>query len=1134
MADSRLSDAEKIRNKRLAKLGGQGSPSGGPNATPAAPGPSSSSPQLPAAQADTSSSAPQPNPFTQLGVQQNDAPAATAAAPPATQTPPPAAQPPPPSPPQQQQQSEAAPPAAPKPRQITITPKPAASAHTPSKRDASSEPPSRPRSRQQDGRTERDSPEAWEDRTLRSIFRVTLKGQGVSADVHGNKVVAVPGVAAELREAAEEKGPQGQPLRLTVGVLEQAIFEAAQNVAATPGGNPLDYLLGCWKRVARQARQTALDKRSGQRRLEVVNEAKRLCMSYCIFAFTMPEMFEWEPPAGENQLAKHLLVDPENDRGICHDFVSEAVKRFDEDDTMKTAIVEAAEDLSDSLAKMSMNDGYKPYVLAFRNLVQFAPIVQALAGSEKFNPPGTAPEKLEKTTLLGPLFQLSPMQGEVAQNYFSSPKTRDRRYIENSQNALRMTLRTHQDELFDIVSKFIRTSAETRERTLDWFAAVVNSNHKRRAMRVDPKTTSSDGFMINVTVVLDRLCEPFMDATFSKIDRIDVNYLRRNPRVAIADETKMNADQHTSDEFYSQKVDGTNNFISEVFFLTVAAHHYGTEAANANLSTLQREVKHLEKQVEEFERERHKFSSNPQQLQLFENAVKKYKDQVERGHCIILATQGVLLDDLTQARSMQFMRYVITWMLRLVSGVQYPRQPLSLPLPAEQPQVFKCLPEYFLEDVVDNFKFITKNMPGIITSTQCEELITVCMTFLRNSEYIRNPYLKAGLITILFHGVWPLPKFSKGVLGDLLFSSPFAVKHLLHSVMKFFIEAESTGGHNQFFDKFNIRYEIFQIIRCIWGNPAYRENLDAEARDNIDFFVQFVNLLLNDVTFVLDESITAFINIHNLTQELRNPAHLDEQLKKEKEESLESAKNKAKSYMSLTNETVSMLKLFTEALVDAFTKPEIVQRLADMLDYNLDILVGPKSSNLRVEEPEAYQFRPKELLSDLIDIFINLGAKESFRVAVARDGRSYKPANFEKARSIMAKVGLKSSSEMKAWDELGKQIAAAKEADEQVEEDLGEIPDEFLDPVMYTLMEDPVILPTSRITVDRSTIRSHLLSDPTDPFNRMPLKIEEVIPDTETKEKIEAFKAQKKAEKLKEREAATAAASGVEPMDTSA
>ena len=47
---------------------------------------------------------------------------------------------------------------------------------------------------------------------------------------------------------------------------------------------------------------------------------------------------------------------------------------------------------------------------------------------------------------------------------------------------------------------------------------------------------------------------------------------------------------------------------------------------------------------------------------------------------------------------------------------------------------------------------------------------------------------------------------------------------------------------------------------------------------------------------------------------------------------------------------------------------------------------------------------------------------------------------------------------------------------------------------MFTLMNDPVILPKSQITIDRATIKSHLLSDNTDPFNRSPLKLEDVVP----------------------------------------
>jgi len=46
---------------------------------------------------------------------------------------------------------------------------------------------------------------------------------------------------------------------------------------------------------------------------------------------------------------------------------------------------------------------------------------------------------------------------------------------------------------------------------------------------------------------------------------------------------------------------------------------------------------------------------------------------------------------------------------------------------------------------------------------------------------------------------------------------------------------------------------------------------------------------------------------------------------------------------------------------------------------------------------------------------------------------------------------------------------------QQEEETYSDAPDEFLDPIMSTLMLDPVLLPSSNVTVDRSTIARHLL-----------------------------------------------------------
>jgi ubiquitin conjugation factor E4 B len=117
----------------------------------------------------------------------------------------------------------------------------------------------------------------------------------------------------------------------------------------------------------------------------------------------------------------------------------------------------------------------------------------------------------------------------------------------------------------------------------------------------------------------------------------------------------------------------------------------------------------------------------------------------------------------------------------------------------------------------------------------------------------------------LFHGVWGIPGRPKGVLGDTLFAHKFATQHLLHALMKFYIECESTGAHTQFYDKFNIRYEIFQVIKCIWPNTMYRENLATEAR-----YVLFTLVLLSLIANVSQGESRIFRSICQLATERRH------------------------------------------------------------------------------------------------------------------------------------------------------------------------------------------------------------------------------------------------------------------------
>ena len=70
--------------------------------------------------------------------------------------------------------------------------------------------------------------------------------------------------------------------------------------------------------------------------------------------------------------------------------------------------------------------------------------------------------------------------------------------------------------------------------------------------------------------------------------------------------------------------------------------------------------------------------------------------------------------------------------------------------------------------------------------------------------------------------------------------------------------------------------------------------------------------------------------------------------------------------------------------------------------------------------------------------------------------------------------------------------------------------------MMMTLMEDPVTLPTKGeavYNVERNHIAQHLLSNPVNPFDRSPLTMDQVTPNAELKARIEAWKAQKRAER---------------------
>ncbi len=131
-----------------------------------------------------------------------------------------------------------------------------------------------------------------------------------------------------------------------------------------------------------------------------------------------------------------------------------------------------------------------------------------------------------------------------------------------------------------------------------------------------------------------------------------------------------------------------------------------------------------------------------------------------------------------------------------------------------------------------------------------------------------------------------------------------------------------------------------------------------------------------------------------------------------------------------------------------------------MLNYFLDQLAGPKCLNLKVNQPEKYGFKPRSLLRKISSVYIHLAAHstrtQELADAVARDGRSYRDAVFVKAAAVLRKDALLPEEEVKKFEAFAALARESAQRANEAEENLGEIPDEFLGtrPDFFALLTD--------------------------------------------------------------------------------
>lgn len=767
-----------------------------------------------------------------------------------------------------------------------------------------------------------------------------------------------------------------------------------------------------------------------------------------------------------------------------------------------------------------------------------------------------------QSTLLGFMLSVSPLPrtSQVETTFFKNPIRFGESDHKFTETQLGIKLQSLGQELHKIFHALLKLPS-TRTKFLSWMGRCLSTFKDRKKMwnnQVLMRTTTisvNDGFLLNFFTVMLHLCEPFAGPYNSDIlidqpepRSIDKKLLKVDPRycrwskatyvdcpahfLGLSEETFLiGSSNPTESDIQSDLVQP--NFITECFFGTHQAFTYGFRSVYERFFRLAQAINDLQHTYADV------IASAPPGPLSGPDPREVIKDRIDSSMTQFFNLKTVLMVPNRVTMQMHFCIATAAYLNHLVACQTYEEaieaqefKTITLQTLQERKVSRVCLefiPEMLIENVLDFFVFLKHfNEQALARASGIlEPLMTLIITFMGNSSLIQNPHLRARFAEILeclmphqslahpnHHR--PQPVF---VGCPSLFEDHPLVQELVPSLVNVFVSIEMTGEGVQFEQKFSYRRPMYVVLEYLWDRPVHRKkliDLADEAEKNIDsarppLFLRFINLLMNDAIFLLDEALNYMGQLRELERRRKSEewSRLSPQQRALAEDNYSHVGKLARFHNVLSLATIGTLAWLTNEIKTIFSHATLVDRVANMLNYFLEHLVGPKKGKFNVNDKNDYEFKPREILEKICRIYINLGHEDTnkkfreFCSAVSSDGRSYSENLLPQATNILYRTGMMSiGTEFEKLSQLVRKIAILNQMDEIPTEN---IPDTFLDPIMSTLMVDPVLLPSSHIIVDRSTIARHLLSDQTDPFNRSPLSMEDVIPDTDLKKQIESF-----------------------------
>jgi hypothetical protein len=641
--------------------------------------------------------------------------------------------------------------------------------------------------------------------------------------------------------------------------------------------------------------------------------------------------------------------------------------------------------------------------------------------------------------------------------------------------------------IFNILTK------EYKSYLINWFVKLIsfNKNYSKTAYVINPemdKTLSSSEFLL---ISLEMLLTLYYDARinyFKTINDLDKNLFSEDKLLGWWGEN-VNIENKT------QEI----NLYSIIFALGNKLFDYGLIPVIEKIRKNDRTIQQL-KDLIDLEENSVRWNSSFSSMKEF--YIKKLSKKIS-----MLTEKNKKYTAITD--SSNFIRYLRFYINDLCDIIMN--------------QYFENLPKNMLENIANILDFTKNQIKSNIIGDNSDNIIKLSINTLKYQD--EKTFIKLKFLNFI--------SVNNHIISEILINPDnfceFTLREYIQCLISFYHKIDSNGSN--YYNKMSARYKINGIISkfLVLYNNCKEETISIfdskhnwkKSLEDIfcsnDEWKKLIHLLISDSSFYFEEIISSINKISelksnnsNLTNILTNEDRIQQQV------------ITMSTYTIYLESSIELLDKFMNISPEYIINSLNLKKFINSLTFLTYSILDDKNKNIFSFDFKKYKinYNWNILLEFVYSSFCyTWSSEEEIEIGKILNNirQWYSSSLFEKLDETI-NIGDNSLKEFIKKIEVNIQNLADVTSDE-----IEEIPFEFCDPIMMTPIEEPILLPESKIVMEKSIIISHLINDETDPFNRTKLTIEELenfnkLPETievitNFKERLEKWKNDSKSKK---------------------